>query len=243
MSNNTDTSKAIELVRKVLAKAENNTNEHEKEVASMKAQEILAKYGLQMKDVRVEEEKKEVANEQVIDKFNWWIGNLGHVIADNFRCSMVRYTTYRGKNDSLHFIGLKDDVEIASEVFLFMQQSIEYFSKAYVVNMCNKLNNTPMKERIPRYQKFLTLRDLSGVKNDYITGFIDGLRDKFNEQVKKNDWGLVLQKDDAVVSYVKNMHLTKGRRSSVKSSWDATHYKNGHKQGKSTSYSSGLITE
>jgi hypothetical protein len=83
----------------------------------------------------------------------------------------------------------------------------------------------------------------SGIKNDYMTGFILGLDEQFREQVEQNkeEWGLVLVKDKEVVHYYENLNLRKGAASSAKRSGDAAARSAGFQQGKSWSAPRGGI--
>ena len=43
-----------------------------------------------------------------------------------------------------------------------------------------------------------------GIKDDYALGFIAGLKERFNEQIRNNsEWGLVIQKDKIVIDKYK----------------------------------------
>ncbi|MDF9408503.1 hypothetical protein L7E55_09055 [Pelotomaculum isophthalicicum JI] len=52
-------------------------------------------------------------------------------------------------------------------------------------------------------------------KNDYIIGFLNGLRDKFKEQVESKGYALVLVKDALVVKAVEDKKLKSGRTSRI----------------------------
>lgn len=76
----------------------------------------------------------------------------------------------------------------------------------------------------------------TALRNDYITGFIDGLDSKFAEQVEQNkeEWGLVLVKDgDLVEKYNELSKSFKSARASTYStSGDDRAYAAGVKQGR-----------
>jgi len=54
-----------------------------------------------------------------------------------------------------------------------------------------------------------------GLKNDYLIGFLSGLKDKFKEQVASKGYALVLVKDALVIREVDKKHLRKGASSRV----------------------------
>ncbi len=83
------------------------------------------------------------------------------------------------------------------------------------------------------------------LRNDYIKGFLSGLKEKFKEQVKENaeEWGLILVKDGDVVQRYENIskNFTTARASTVSSSGDNAAYSAGKKQGKQFSNISGQL--
>lgn len=83
--------------------------------------------------------------------------------------------------------------------------------------------------------------DASGIKNDYMQGFLNGLEAQFKEQVEANkaEWGLVLVKDKEVVEYYDKLNLRSGTRSSAKASGDREARGAGFQQGKSWSSPKG----
>jgi hypothetical protein len=229
--------KAIDLIQKVLAKANNNPNENEAELAMLKAQELMVKYNLTMSDVTtVEEEEKEVVNAQATDngRTMWWIKSLSAVIARNFRCESINH--YVGGKSHLRFIGLKDDVDIAQKIFAFAKEMVEILSNDYVDKLVREYNSNWMTNKGVK-----TKKDYAGAKNDYIKGFIKGLQAKFQEQIDKNGWGLIIVKDDMVVEYIDNMNLHKAPPTRVTGSGDDTHYSKGYTDGKSFEYSGNRI--
>lgn len=73
-----------------------------------------------------------------------------------------------------------------------------------------------------------------GVRNDYINGFLKGLKDKFAEQVEKESWALVLVKDQAVTQKYNSMQFsTRSAKSSVRGSGDSSARTAGYQAGKS----------
>lgn len=83
--------------------------------------------------------------------------------------------------------------------------------------------------------------DAAGLKNDYISGFLNGLQAQFKEQVDKNNWGLVIVKDKEVVEFYENLDLKKGKSSSAKASGDSAARAAGFQRGKSWSSPTGGI--
>lgn len=207
----------LKRVKKALNLA-NSKNDAESHTAMLLAQEMMAKYGIDMGDVNAHLE--EASQKEVMEmyatkptKLQWWQKELAAVVADNFRCYTFQRT--RSGKSRIVFLGLKEDTKIAREVFAYAQDAIEYFSILYL----NEKGVEGISER-------------SKIRNDYILGFISGLRDKFREQVDANGWGLILQKDADVVERHKQLKLKKDAGSSASMAGDYEAYQSGHTEGK-----------
>ena len=210
--------KIIERIKKLLFLADSN-NVNESESAMLKAQELMAKYKLSMKDITVEEEKNTVVDE--VTNFEYtvrtqWKGSLAVVIAENFGCdAYVQFTTKNGRKNKFEIclVGEAENIEVVKVIY------------EYALKVCN--------ERISKIQKEYKKKGLStsGIQANYGIGFTNGLKVNYAEQLKKNqEWGLVVIKSEAVVNYiekkefVKNNSRAKYRRNE--------HFENGYSDGK-----------
>lgn len=240
-----DKETALEKIKKLLAKTQNNPSEHEVQSALLMAQRMQIKYNISMSEVEMvtnAKKTKNITKEELTDleKSIWWVSLLGSVIARNFRCECVQESRY--KKRILKFLGLQEDVPVAREVFLFSRASLEYCSDSYIANICNGINLTPMKKRPVHQQKVFTASDFVDDKNDYIKGFLKGLDAKFKEQVEKNNWGLMLVKDDAVIEYTKKNYSSHvSIPYSNKGKGNAEHYNAGYEDGYSIDYNKKLL--
>src|SRR5690606_14632436 len=85
----------------------------------------------------------------------------------------------------------------------------------------------------------------TAIRNDYISGFIHGLNQKFKEQVEQNkeEWGLILVKDKDLVEHYNEIskNFTTARASTYTSGGDMGAYSAGVKQGKKFQTISGQI--
>lgn len=210
MTNN----KIISKIEKLLALAGNNPSETEAQAAMLKAQELMAQHNLDMAQFQDNPQEKEEAVTEFFKGYHntAWAISLARVICDNFRCNLLRSKGY-----GLVFIGLKDDVAICKAVFTFASQTLEK-------NMM-KLRRQYRKQGKPT----------DGISGDYAAGFIAGLRAKYQEQVDKNDWGLVLVKDALVEQKTKEVMNPKSKAYSPKAkarSWDDGLYSKGYHDGK-----------
>lgn len=177
--------KVIIKIKKLLALSK-STNKNEAQNAMLKAQQLLIKHKISLQEVEsYEEENIEIEDLKTEQKFRGksWKGNLAQVIANNFGCFLY-YKTGNYKVHRVCFYGKQEDVIIANIMF-------EYAVK-WINLEGNKL--VKMMKQDKRRKHF------DNIKNDYALGFITGLEERFRSQIKENEeWGLVLQKDQAVI--------------------------------------------
>lgn len=208
----THNNEIIEKIKKVLAMTDSPYPE-ESQAAMLKAQELMIKNGLSISDIEDagKPKQKEVVDEIAHEsrRIIWWKITLSSIIGNNFRCHP--YCGYCG----VFFIGIKEDVEIAKNVYAYAVIVIEQLSKEYA-----KANKIPGV-------------DSRRIKNTYIFGFLDGLRDRFAEQVNSECFALILVKDDAVIEAVENKDLSKGRKRKVFVYRDQNAAAVGYRDGKS----------
>lgn len=210
--------KMIERIRKMLAKTTNNPSAEEAQTALLMAQELMAKHGLTMKDFEVAKQaSKEVIQGEATDwtKLPWWYKKLSTILADNFRC----YTFWRnsGRHQKLIFMGVKEDVEVCQTLF--------NYSILFVTQQAVKLRKKARKEG----------NSTDGLMNDYVSGFLSGLSDRYQEQVKKNDWGLILVKDAELITQYEAMTIKIGKESTITRAFNNEAYQTGYKHGRALS--------
>ena len=159
-----------------------SSNENEAQAALLKAQELLAKYKLSMRDVNGHTMPSKDVSKKFTDitfKKATWKGLLASLIADNFSVYVYYYT--RGSNRVV-FYGLKEDTETAAEVF---EYAVEFITG---------------KVRQLRQRYYRLGQSAKGLENDYAQGFIVGLKQKFDQQKRENqEWALVLVKPQIVI--------------------------------------------
>lgn len=210
--------KVIERVKKLLALAQSN-NANESESAMLKAQELLAKHKLQMKDIEVNDSSNDVLDEKSDFEYtirSQWKGNLALVISENFGCdAYVNIKRKNGRKNKLQlcFIGEYENIEMVKIVY------------EYALKVCD--------ERIKELQKGNKRNGLStsGIQQNYGIGFTMGLRDKYKEQLRKNqEWGLMVLKSEAVINYTNNKNL--GKSKSKTKYIQNEHFSDGYSDGK-----------
>ncbi len=211
-------------IRQLLKLSEKAGTYEEGQAALLKAQDMMIKHKIDLSQIKDAEEKHEVKD--IVDeeftprkRNRWWVKQLAYVVAKNFKCTSY-IKNFKNAN-CVCMIGLKEDVDVAREVFSYAGFEIEKFSKEYADAKCSSSFFFQDKS----YK--------SGIKNDYINGYIAGLDAKFTEQVDKNGWGLMLVQDKAVIKAVEDKGFKKGRNAPVNNSNDGNAYKKGYHDGNS----------
>lgn len=157
--NNADHGRIIERIQKLLTLGSNNPSQNEAESAIMKAHRLMAQHGIQ--EVDLESSQRELTYttffcEHKGDKM--YRRNLGHIIADNFRC---RFYLQDGQ---VAFFGRSDDAAAARTTFEFTYRFISRESD----RLYRKRRNEGFSG--------------SGIVNSYALGFLQGLREKLDQQ-------------------------------------------------------------
>lgn len=194
-----DRERVLERIRGCLNIARDTNFEHEAATAMLLAQRLLVKYGLTFTEVEGgagRTEADDVADAAVGEpsgRLPWWHRMLASMVAGNFRCSAYLNRTRR--QTTVCLIGLATDVAVAREVYQFGLRTVAEAARRYTA------------ER--KLEPSLGRR----VRNDFIHGFLTGLRDKFAEQVEANAWALVLRPDPRVAQTVAERRMRQARPS------------------------------
>ena len=204
---------------------ENGASAEESQSAIMMAQRLMAKYNIEMRDIEVAGEGVSVepitGDALTSKKLNWWEKVLSVVVAENFRC--MSYTRSNGSTRSVVFLGEPNDVEIAKSVYNFALTQLEHYAKQY-----------RRKRRAAYKKEFGTTAGFDGtaIRNDYMDGYISGLKSKLREQLDENeDYALVVQTPDSVVKAFDAMQF-RTDRVGARGAGDAEAKATGYKQGK-----------
>lgn len=217
----------IKKIQKALRLA-GGANDDEGQTALLLAQRMMAKYNLSKADINIsiDNEKNAIEGDgTAYTRLQWWTKNLANIIANNFKCYC--FTRSGNGKSKIVFMGLEEDVEICKIVFTFAVDSIKYNSDLYVTR------------KGLRGDKANTM----AVKNDYIAGYLQGLKDLFAQQVEKEELSLVLIKDEIVVKKYEAMNLTRGRASRVSMSGNSEARSKGYNDGKRFSHNRKAIGE
>ena len=151
--------KIIERIKNILELSMNNPSEEEAKAAALKAQELLAKYHIDMREVEGLDDIEDIdAQYTSVGKGKKWRFTLASIVARNFRCKTFKY------GDEVAFYGYKTDVDIAISTYeyLFTVGQKGGRHQAHVV--------------------FGQTGTSSGVYNSYVLGFTEGVKEALDSQ-------------------------------------------------------------
>lgn len=153
--------KIIQTIRKVLELSKNNPSEEEAKAAALKAQELLAKYHIDMKEVETidADDIDNIEEVRVSIPAKKWKYRLAMIVANNFRCKHF----YIGKG-ILVFYGHKTDADVAAETF------------KYLFNIGNRLAGREV-DRV-----FGETGTSANVYNSFVAGFCAGVDEVLSQQ-------------------------------------------------------------
>lgn len=202
--------KILNKIKNLLDLANNNPNENEAIAAALKAQELMAKYNIELDQLDDKKETREIVKEVYHqsgkhEMKKWKIG-LSQIIAQNFRCK--EYTVNR---QDVVFYGYKEDAKIALQVFTYLYETGNKLAVRYY-NKCKKEG-----------------RETRGVMNTYLIGFRDGAA----EVLEKQCTALMIVTPKEVTESFNEM--TKGWETcnvTMHLSADGAAYSNGKRDGK-----------
>lgn len=202
--------KIIKKIENLLDLANNNPNENEALAAALKAQELMAKYNIELEQLDHKEETREIVKEVYHqsgkhEMKKWKIG-LASIIAENFRCKVYFINT-----QDVVFYGYKEDAKIALQVFTYLYEVGNKFAVRYY-NKCKKEG-----------------RETRGVMNTYLVGFRDGVKDVLGKQCTAL---MIVTPKEVNESFDE---LTKGWKTTttrLRMSGDAAAYSNGKSDGR-----------
>lgn len=153
--------KIIRIIKKALALSKDNPSEEEAKAAALKAQELLAKYHIDMAQVEEFDGGKSegIVEVSVNVPSKKWKYRLAQIVADNFRCKHFYY----GKGIVV-FYGHKTDAEVAAETF------------KYLFDMGNRCAGRVVDK------VFAQTGTSAGVYNSFVVGFCDGVSEALDKQ-------------------------------------------------------------
>lgn len=209
--------KILERAKKLLALAGNNPSQEEAEAAMMQAQKLLLKHGLKISDAEDHGEPVKAQHHNAnsgTKTVPWWHQRIAGVVAKNFRCDHYkstsrgwsrRYTTSR-----MVFVGLPGDVDLAVEIFKLAVETAKREATKFLVRQ-------KKKEAEDGYAWQWNRSRSIAIRNDYLQGWVDGLRLAFVKNVEEN--ALVVVKPPEVREAMNAMNLRFTRGSQLTSAY------------------------
>lgn len=200
--------KIIQTIRKILELSKNNPSEEEAKSAALKAQEMLAKYHIDMKEVEnIDIDTVESIEEVRVNiPAKKWKYKLAHIVADNFRCRHF----YIGKS-ILVFYGHKTDADIASETF------------KYLFNVGNRLAGREVDK------VFGETGTSANVYNSFVAGFCAGIEEGLSQQCKAL---MIITPEDVKTSFAEKAKTMKDMNCSAMRIGGDTHCREAYENGK-----------
>lgn len=208
----------INKIEKLFALAEKNPEQQEAIAAAAKAQELIAKYNIELEKLGTPK-----SEEITTAYFNGGVGykwryGLASIIAKNFRCK-----TYVLGQASIVFYGFKRDVESARQVFKFL------------FKVGNKLAD---KEYNLAYAD--PFRNTRGVRNTFLVGFLHGVQSILDEQCKALMIVTPTEVEEAWEERSKNMSTLDNSLNYISERDPA--YEHGHRAGRETMQSRSIAS-
>lgn len=202
--------KILNKIKNLLDLANNNPNENEAIAAALKAQELMAKYNIELDQLDDKKETREIVKEiyHQSDKHEmrkWKIG-LADIIAQNFRCKVY----FMNKKDVV-FYGYKEDAKIALNVFTYLYEIGNKFAVRYY-NKCKKEG-----------------KETRGVMNTYLVGFKDGVAEVLEKQCTAL---MIVTPKEVTESFEEMTSGWKTIKSTLRLSGDTSAYSNGKSDGR-----------
>ena len=211
--------KILKKIENLLALAGNNPSENEAIAAALKAQELMAKYNIELADIKDEKPKNNITEETYTPKANChyvrkWRYTLAQIIAKNFCCK-----TYCINRDTIVFYGYEKDAKIAVEVFKFLFETGNKLANRYYLKCKKEGKNT------------------KGVLNTYLVGFCDGIKEVLDKQCTALMIVVPKEVEEAYTEHSKGFKLIKN---SLNVTSDDRAYNEGKTEGKATATARGI---
>jgi len=216
--------KVIDRVRKLLSLANNNANINEAAAAAAQAQKLIAQHQLDMATIAVEEGKDSLSDEPIgisdVPLYEGkraitWKGSLAQIIAENNACRVFLSVG----TGNICVVGKPANIEMTRFLYSYVAAEIERLSEISL-----------------RYQGF----GREGAKtwsNNFKLGAVSAVRDNLaamkrevQAQAASSAMVLIRNEDQAVKSFVDNMHLR--QKPKVKITHDISARAAGYQAGK-----------
>jgi Protein of unknown function (DUF2786) len=129
-----DLSKIKERIAKMLAKADNNTNEHEAAAAAQMARKLMDKYQIDEIDIGAITDGQQFGEELSDETYKYmpkWKNILSVAIGRYNDCESDA-VTHSGDTYQIRWMGFKDDVKIAKQMYNYLCAVIDQCTSVYM---------------------------------------------------------------------------------------------------------------
>lgn len=228
----------IRKIKGLLALAEDNSNDEEAQSAFVMAQKLMIKYNVELSQINDTDDVDLVTGQATAHKTVFWYEKLlARIIADNFRVKFYYNDKYVNnevkRKRSVMFYGLEQDVKIAKELFVLANDALEIYTKRYI----DKFYGARNRDRSTTTE----------LKNSYMRGFTDGLRQKLKEQKNalQQEFGLVVLMPQVVIDGYEEFskNFSKPTALTIPRIEDTIAYKSGLEDGKKIDYTKSTIDD
>lgn len=206
-------------IAKLLEMATKGTK-HEQTIAMVKAQELMFKHHIEIDDVKLSS-NEEIIRIDIAERVNCysdWTKKMVNIMAKNFRCHPAFCNLFKtkGKRRIAIVLGFETDAAICRMMIEDAYDTINRLSKSEV------------------NWKYRNGKSVKGVKEAYITGFLNGLEDGFAELIaSNNEYALVIQEPEEVKEEAAIQFTTaKFKTNNITASEDPSIQRHGYLEGK-----------
>ncbi|WP_431818831.1 DUF2786 domain-containing protein [Bacillus pumilus] len=232
----------IKKIKGLLAIADDSKNDEESQSAFLLAQKLMIKHDIQQSDVETRDEKQEIIKGQAVayKKLFWWERQLAGIIANNFRVKFYYHNRIlndeKRRKSSIIFFGFENDVNLAKEMYVLAYDAICKYSEKYVKNY---------------YKEVFAIRTTAKtneLKNSYMLGFLTGLNEKFDIQVREmeQEFGLMVITPKEVSEAYNDLAKSfsgKAKPTKIPSIGEVEAYHRGRRDGEQIDYLKQTIDE
>ena len=231
----------IKKIRGLLALSNNQKDDEESQTAFIMAQKLMMKYDISMSQIESSaNDQKAVKQGQVTvhKKLYWWERELAQIIADNFRVKFFynckKFRKQKQAKQSIVFLGYESDVALAKEMYILAYDVLTFYTKRFIDEYYQATNH------------LRTHQETINLKNSYQSGFLEGLSNKFEQQVEemKQEYGLmVLTPKEVQDQYNEMFEGTKGATFKMPKIEEIAAYTRGYNEGNSVDYTKSTIDD
>jgi len=177
----------LKKIKGLLAIANDHKDDEESQSAFLLAQKLMIKHNISLSTVEENNEKVSIEEGQVtvFKKLFWWERKLAIIISENFRVknfiNWKKLKNEKQRKSALIFFGFEKDVELAKEMYILAYEALNLYSNRFV-------------EAYYQHEYERSHKTTKRVKDSYMRGFLEGLDEKFDEQVAQmqQEYGLML---------------------------------------------------